>query len=207
MRKALTLFISLAFVFASFSMIAMPALAQTEDATETIDEWDWDDWDTDWDTDWDDDWWNETDTSVTYDGSEELAAILGGGAAIFGGVMLVVSLLLGFGMYIFTSLALMTIAKRLNYENGWFAWIPILNIVLMLKMGDMNPWLVLLMLIPGLGGLAIGIIAIIALMNICEKRGYDKLLGLLSIIPIANLVLIAMLAWGKKKEATQAEVA
>jgi hypothetical protein len=119
----------------------------------------------------------------------------------------VVSLLLGFGMYIFTSLALMTIAKRLNYENGWFAWIPILNIVLMLKMGDMNPWLVLLMLIPGLGGLAIAIITIIALMNICEKRGYDKLLGLLSIIPIANLVLIAMLAWGKKKEATQAEVA
>ena len=199
MKKALTLILSFAFVLASFSMIAVPALAQMEITPIVEDTWD------DWDTDYDD-WWDETDTSITYEGSEELATILGGGAAIFGGMMAIISVVLGLGMYIYTSLALMTIAKRLNYENGWFAWIPILNIVLIFKMGDMNPLLVLLMLIPGLGGLALAIIAIIALMNICEKRGYDRLLGLLTIIPLANLVLLAMLAWGKKKEVAQAPV-
>jgi len=99
----------------------------------------------------------------------------------------------------------MKIAKRLNYENAWFAWIPILNMVLVLKMGDMNPLLVLLILIPGLGGLALAIISIIALMKVCEKLGYDKLLALLVLIPIGNLILLGMLAWGKK-EKTQEQI-
>jgi len=93
----------------------------------------------------------------------------------------------------------MNIAKRLNEENPWYAWIPILNVVLLFRMGDQNPLLILLVLIPGIGALVVGILSIIALMNICEKRGYDKLLGLLALVPVANIVLLGILAWGKKE--------
>jgi hypothetical protein len=195
MRKILTLILSLAFVLGSFSFVVQPALAQTEDGAVTYG---------DWDTDWDD-WENDIETTyeTDFEGSEEIATILGGAGAIFGGIIAIFAIILSLGMYIYTSIALMKIAKRLNYENAWFAWIPILNMVLVLKMGDMNPLLVLLILIPGLGGLALAIISIIALMKVCEKLGYDKLLALLVLIPIGNLILLGMLAWGKKKETGQ----
>ena len=125
-------------------------------------------------------------------------ALTTGGLAIAGAMMAVYSAL-GIAVYVFYALALMNIAKRLNYENGWYAWIPILNAILLFKMGDQNPMLLFLLLIPGVGALIIMIIATIATMNICEKRGYDKLLGLLSLVPIANFVLLGMLAWGKKE--------
>ena len=96
------------------------------------------------------------------------------------------------------ALTLMKTAQKLGAENAWYAWIPILNIVLLFKLGEQNPWLILLMLIPGIGALIVGILAIIGTMKICEKRGYDKLLGLLMLVPIANLILWGMLAWGKK---------
>ncbi len=158
MKKALTLFFSFAFILGSFSMIAAPALMQPESSVLAYD---------DWDT-WDNDWWEaDTTTTTTYgtdlEGVDELAALFGGFVLVF------FFGTLGF-TYIYTSITLMAMAKRLDYENAWFAWIPILNIVLLLKMGDMNPLLVLLILIPGLGGLAIAIINIIALMNICEKK-------------------------------------
>jgi hypothetical protein len=93
----------------------------------------------------------------------------------------------------------MKIAQKLNHENPWFAWIPILNVVQLFQMGEQNPWLVALILIPGLGALVVGVISIIAIMNICEKRGYEKLLALLMLIPIGNFILLGMLAWGKKE--------
>jgi hypothetical protein len=200
MKRILTLIISFAFVFASFATIAAPTFALESESLRAQDDWDWD-------SDWDDDWWDDTDTGMEttyqtdFEGSEELGALLGGATAIFGGIMLLFSLVLGLGAYIFTALALMALAKRLGYENGWFAWIPLLNLALMFKMGDMNPLLVLLALIPGIGGLAVGIIAVIALMNICEKRGYERLLGLLFLVPLANIVLLGILAWGKKDSA------
>jgi hypothetical protein len=192
MKKAVTLILSLAFVFGSFSMIVAPTLAKTENTAV-------DDSQNVWNTDRDSDLWDEIEDSVTYEGGEEIATLLGGGAAIFGVIVVIFALILGLSIYIYSAIALTKIAKRLNCDNAWFAWIPILNIVLILKIGDMNPLLVLLLLIPGLGGLALAVISIIALMKVCEKLGYDKLLALLVLIPIGNLVLLGMLAWGKKK--------
>ena len=71
-----------------------------------------------------------------YDYSTESAAGMFGGmmALLFGGVMLFVSIVVGVGSYVYCSLALMKIAKRLNYENAWYAWIPILNMVLLFQL-------------------------------------------------------------------------
>ena len=198
MKKLFNMFLSLVLGIGLLSAVVLPSYAQMEEEFEPItEEWDWDgEWDDDW---WDDSSW-ETEDTYTYEGPEELEALLGGFGILAGGVALVISFAMFFGVYIYFALALMTIAKKLDHPNPWFAWIPILNAVLLLQMGDKSPWFILLALIPGLGALILAIISIIAVMNICEKRGYDKLLGLLMLIPLANFILLGMLAWGKKSE-------
>lgn len=143
--------------------------------------------------------WEDFDSYMEASGlvEEDVANTLAGGmfALLFTGVYLAVVLAISLGSYIFTSLALMKIGQKLGYENSWFAWIPFLNLIMLFQLGDQNPWLLLLFLIPGIGAIVIAIISIIAYMRICEKRGYDKLLGLLVLIPIGNLILLAILAW------------
>lgn len=117
---------------------------------------------------------------------------------IFAGGLLIYSITIGLATYIYTALTLQKTAEKLNMENSWFAWLPILNIILLLKMGGLNPLYILFGLIPILGSIVLLVFTIIATMNICEKRGYDKMLGLLTIIPIGSLILWGILAWGKK---------
>ena len=182
MRKLINLGLCFILVMMSLSFVALPSYAQTDEDFEATSSDDLIYWDG---------------SGPIYDSTENLEELLGAGL-VFGGIALVIGITLSLGMYIFSSLALMNIAKRLNEENPWYAWIPILNVVLLFRMGDQNPLLILLVLIPGIGALVVGILSVIALMNICEKRGYDKLLGLLALVPVANIVLLGILAWGKK---------
>ena len=146
-------------------------------------------------------------TTGEADASDVAAGLLGTGImALFAGVYMIVVLVFGLGGYIFSALALMKIGKEMGYENPWFAWVPILNSVMMLQLGEQNPWLLLLLLIPGIGAFIVMILTIIALMNITEKRGYEKLLALLILVPFGMFVLLYLLAW-KPKNGAQAPVA
>lgn len=161
-----------------------------------------------------DDWADDADfdfgdylTTTTTDSVDEegfLAGLLGAGiASFFVGTYLLISLVIGLGSYIFSALALMKIGKELKYDNPWFAWIPILNSVMLFQLGGQNPWLLLLFLIPGLGALIVAILSIVALAEITEKRGYEKILVLLVLIPFAIYVLLYLLAWKPKSTTTK----
>lgn len=148
-------------------------------------------------------------------------------SALFAGVSFLMlffvflfSIVLLVGLYVYSALALQTIAKGMGHDYSWFAWIPFLNIYLLLDISDLNPFFVLLFIVPILltpfsaipilsffvlitnGSAAIAMIAIttIAYMNLCEKRGLDKMLGLVSLISIGKLILLGILAWGKGKK-------
>ncbi len=198
MRKLIaSLILSIALLL-PLGMVAAPVFAQTETDTTTVAPDDT----TYYDDEYDYDTYDDSYSSYSYDLSDtdgEAGVFAGLAAMLFGGVMLVFSIVIGLGSYIYCSLALMKIAKRLDYENAWFAWIPILNMVLLFQLGEQNPVLLLLLLIPGVGAVVVGVLSIIALMKICEKRGYDKMLGLLSLIPVASYILLGILAWGKKE--------
>lgn len=138
-------------------------------------------------------------SELTADESAALAGIM----ALFTGSMLIFAIVLGLAQYIYVAITLQKTAERLKMENTWFAWIPILQAILLFKMGDKNPYLLLLSLIPFVGALIVGIIAIIAMMNICEKRGRDKMLALIVLLPIGALILLGILAWGKDSKAVE----
>ena len=189
----------------AFAFVAVPLSVvnaqETEDTATTLEDYT----DFDWDSYYEelsDAYDSYDDTSYTYDlegdEAEAVMAALLGGTAILGVILAIAG---GFGViaYIYTSLTMMKVAQKLNHENPWFAWIPVLNVVQIFQLGEQNPWLIALFLIPGVGALIVGVISIIAMMKICEKSGYDKLLALLMLIPVGNLILLGMLAWGKRE--------
>ena len=115
----------------------------------------------------------------------------GPAAALAGGAALVVLLGICVAAYIYTSLALQTIANKTNTQNAWLAWIPIANVFLMLQIAKKPIWWIILCLIP----LVNIIIFIMIWMGIAEARGKPSWWGILMIVPIANLIVPGYLAW------------
>ncbi len=89
------------------------------------------------------------------------------------------------------ALALMAIAKKTNTANPWMAWIPILNVYLMLKIADKPGWWLLLLLIP----IVNIIITIIVWMVMAEKVNKPSWMGVLIIVPFVNFFIPGILAW------------
>jgi hypothetical protein len=94
-------------------------------------------------------------------------------------------------VYIYMALALQTIATKTSTANGWLAWIPIANIILMLNVAKKPLWWIVLFLIP----LVNIVIAIMVWMAVAEARGKPNWWGVLMIVPIANIVVPGYLAW------------
>ena len=123
-----------------------------------------------------------------------------GGVFLF---FLFVELAVALATYVYSSVALMTIAKRTNTPNAWLAWIPIANIYLMTQIAGVSGWftaLIILLFIPFVNLLAIlPLIAgyVYLWWKIAEARNKPGVMALLALIPIANLVFIGILAWSK----------
>jgi Family of unknown function (DUF5684) len=107
------------------------------------------------------------------------------------GGMLVFMLVICLAMYVYLALALQTIANKTNTANGWLAWIPILNIFLMLNVAKKPLWWFILFLIP----LVNIVIAILVWMGVAEARNKPNWWGILMIVPVVNLIVPGYLAW------------
>lgn len=94
-------------------------------------------------------------------------------------------------LYLFTGYCLMLIANKTNTPNGWWGFVPILNLILMVQVAQKPLWWILLMFIP----LVNIIIAVIIFMAIAERRGKPAWWGILMLVPLANLVILAALAF------------
>lgn len=113
------------------------------------------------------------------------------GVMAFFAAFLMVFLVIGLAMYVYIALALSTIAKKTNTENTWMAWVPIIQIVLMLNIAKKPVWWIVLFFIP-LVGL---VMAIIVWMAIAEARGKPNWWGILLIVPVVGLIVPGYLAW------------
>ncbi len=100
------------------------------------------------------------------------------------------------GMYVYFSLCLYLIAKKLNVPSPWTAWVPIVNIWTLLQAAGKPCWWVLLFFVPLVGFIVI----VYVWMCIVENLGRNKWLGLLILIPIVSLVYIGVLAFSKQEQ-------
>ncbi len=130
------------------------------------------------------------DYSYNYDYSTTPDVGAGAAMGILAGLTLI-PLIIGLVIYAYFAICLMTIAKKTNTPNGWFAWIPILNIILMLQISKRPMWWIILMLIP----LVNIVISILVWMDIAAARNKPNWIGILMIVPIANVIVPGYLAF------------
>jgi hypothetical protein len=103
-------------------------------------------------------------------------------------------------VYIYSALALMAIAKKTKTPNAWLAWIPVVNTYLVIQMAK-QPWwhifALLLSFIPVVGGYAFLALSAFWWWKIAENIGRDGWQGILMVIPVVNLIMAGVFAWGK----------
>lgn len=135
--------------------------------------------------------------AVLFDDSATAGALAG--LAVGLGIFMV---LIFIAIYVYYAIALMTIAKKTKTELPWLAWIPIANVYLMTQIAGLNGlWTlaIFLPIIPIIGSIAFLAISIWWWWRIAEKRGFPGWISILFIIPLVNLVIIGVIAWGKGK--------
>ena len=93
--------------------------------------------------------------------------------------------------YIYTALALQVIARKTHTTNGWWAWIPILQIILSLNIAKKPTWWVVLCLIP----IVNFVFLIMVWMAIAEARNKPSWWGILLIVPLVQFIVPGYLAW------------
>jgi hypothetical protein len=110
---------------------------------------------------------------------------------VFMGGFFVIFCIVFLVFYVYHALALQAIAEKTNTENAWFAWIPILNLILMLTIAKKPIWWIILFFIP-----LVGFFMFIPVwMAIAEARGKPNWWGILIIVPVVNVIVPGYLAW------------
>lgn len=82
-------------------------------------------------------------------------------------------------------------------KQGWIAIIPIVNTVVLFKIADLNPWLLLLYLIPIVNIFAIIITAIILEVNLAKNFGKSG--GFAVGLIFLNVIFMPILAFSDAK--------
>ncbi len=111
-------------------------------------------------------------------------------AALWGKIYMIVMLV----MYVYLAYSLYLIAKKTSTENGWLAWVPIIQLIILPLMIAKKPlWWAILFLVP----IANLVIAIIVWMKIAEVRGKPAWMGILMLVPGVNVAIPGYLAFSK----------
>lgn len=113
---------------------------------------------------------------------------------LFAGFAMIL-ILIEIALYIFFSLCLFLIAKKLDVPAPWTAWIPIVQIWTIVASAGKPWWWILLLLVP-IVNIVIGIYLWVL---ITENLGRNKWLGLLMLVPIINFVFLGILAFSKSE--------
>ncbi len=87
--------------------------------------------------------------------------------------------------YILMSLGLYLAASKRKEEFSWFAFVPVLNLLLIAKVGKFSPWLWLLLFVPIVGWVFMAY----AYAKFAEEVGSKSLYGWLMIIPCFTMFM------------------
>jgi hypothetical protein len=103
------------------------------------------------------------------------------GAFALAGGMLVLVLFIVLVLYVIMAISLMKIAKRTNTENAWFAWIPILNLILMLQVAKRPMWWLIFFLVPFINIVGV-VLQFVIWVDIAKRLGKSAIFGILAVL-------------------------
>ncbi|MDD5731481.1 MAG: DUF5684 domain-containing protein [Patescibacteria group bacterium] len=136
------------------------------------------------------------DYNYTTTWTPDQAAAAGAAGGLFAGGMMLFMFIMIVAMYVLMALPLMKIAQKSAFkefnDKAWWAWVPVLNLVLNYNMGGYSGWW---MLLP-VGNV---IVLILSWMKISVKCGKPDWLGILMIVSPLNIIIPFYLAYGSDK--------
>ncbi|WP_051090680.1 DUF5684 domain-containing protein [Microbacterium sp. 11MF] len=88
-----------------------------------------------------------------------------------GVVLGLLSIILGLAVYVWVALALSAAFRKMG-EESWHAWVPVLNVAVLLRWGGFSPWLALLVLVPGPGTVAVWVLIVVTIHRLNPGFGY-----------------------------------
>ncbi len=95
--------------------------------------------------------------------------------------------------YVYVSLCIFLIARKLNVAGAWMAWIPIIQVFPFIASASKPAWWVLLLLVP----IVNMFVSIYLWMCITENLGREKWFALLMLVPVVNIIYMGVLAFSK----------
>lgn len=123
------------------------------------------------------------DYQYNYQYSNDMPAAAGGMGLLAGGMFLFV-LLFVLVIYVIMAISLMKIANRTSTPNAWFAWIPILNLILMIQIAQRPMWWLVFFLVPFINIVGI-VLNFVLWVDIAKRLGKSAVIGVLAaLIPI-----------------------
>ena len=106
------------------------------------------------------------------------------------------TLLLFVIVYVWYALALAAMFSKTG-EPTWKAWVPVVNVATVLKLGGFSPWLVLLNLIPLFGTIAYTVVWIIAVHRVSQS--FDRGVGMTVLGAFIPVVWASVLGFGEAR--------
>ena len=100
---------------------------------------------------------------------------------------------LAVALYIWSAFCLYLIARKIDMWGAWFAWVPVLNLILICRAADKPDWWVFLFLVP----LVNIVIYVDIWMTIAEECNRPPWVGVFMIIPGVNFIVLGILAFAQ----------
>ncbi|KKQ80164.1 MAG: hypothetical protein UT02_C0014G0014 [Parcubacteria group bacterium GW2011_GWC2_38_7] len=95
--------------------------------------------------------------------------------------------------YVYSALCWYYMAKRTKTTHKWFAFVPVLDNILMLKIAKQPLWWVILLFIP-MVNIVVAVLVYLELLQVLKRPTWWIIM---MFVPIANLVFLGLMAWGK----------
>lgn len=98
-------------------------------------------------------------------------------------------------IYLFFAFCLVTIAKKAGQEQrAWWGWVPIMQVLLLLKIASLDWWWIFFFLIPFVN-VALAIFVWVKIAKVLSKH---PIWGVLMIVPVVDVAVLAYLAFSKR---------
>ncbi|MFT4221210.1 MAG: DUF5684 domain-containing protein [Microbacterium sp.] len=99
-------------------------------------------------------------------------------------------------IYVWVGLSLSAVFAKAG-EQGWKAWVPFYNTAVLLQLGGMSGWLVLLVLVPVLGAIALTVVLVVAYRRINSAFGLG--VGMTVLAALLFPVWSSVVGWGSAR--------
>lgn len=106
------------------------------------------------------------------------------------------AVLTSLALYVWVAASLQSVFRKAGQE-GWQAWVPVLNVIVLLRLGGLSGWWALLLLVPAVGVVALAVVVWIACHRINLSFGVGAGMTVLAIVLFP--VWSSVLGWGSAR--------